>query len=550
MSSGTYYDFAIIGTGAGGGTLAYALAPTGKRILVLERGGYLPREKENWDPREVFVHERYHTTEMWYDKAGKPFRPGTNYYVGGNTKLYGAVLLRFREGDFGKVRHHGGISPAWPLSYTDFAPYYTQAERLYGAHGERGSDPTEPPSDDPFPFPAVRHESRLQEVFDGLKAQGLHPFPLPVGVRLDEEHPERSPCIKCDTFDGFPCLVDAKYDAHTTCILPALQHPNVTLLTHAFVTRLDTDPTGRTVTGIQVERRGQVEEYTADIVVVACGAINSAALLLRSASEQHPNGLANGSGQVGRNYMCHNNSAILTISRKPNPSKFTKTIGLNDWYWDSGDAGFPYPLGHIQTLGKSLPGQLEGDAPSLRIPGVGLTLEYMTQHSVDWWITTEDLPDPNNRVELTTAGDVMLSYAPNNTEPHRRLLAKLRHAMEHVEGGMTHFIPQAVYLSKQIPLAGVAHQNGTVRFGADQGTSVLDVNCKAHDLDNLYVVDGSFFPSSTSSNPSLTIIANALRVADHLRGRIGQVARETVATAPGGRVAAASPGLPGMGAGE
>jgi choline dehydrogenase-like flavoprotein len=518
MATNNHYDVAIIGTGAGGGTLAYALAPSGKRILILERGDWLPREKENWDPRAVFVKERYHTTEIWYDKNGKPFRPGTNYFVGGNTKVYGAVLLRFRERDFEAVHHHDGISPEWPLKYGDFAPYYTKAERLYGAHGQRGTDPTEPPCDDPFPFPAVKHEPRIQEVYDGLQRQGLHPFPLPVGVRLDEENRHLSQCIKCDTFDGFPCLVDGKYDSATTCIIPALQHNNVTLITNAFVTRLDTDPNGREVTGIHVTRNGEREVYSADIVVVACGAINSAALLLRSANDKHPSGLANSSDQVGRNYMCHNNSAILAISRKPNPSKFTKTIGLNDFYWDADDVD--YPLGHIQTLGKSLPQQLEGDAPSLKIPGVGLTLDYIAKHAVDWWITTEDLPDPNNRVQLTSAGDIMLSYKPNNVEPHRRLLAKLKQAMEHVEGGMTHFIPQSVYLSKQIPLAGVAHQNGTCRFGTDPYTSVLDVNCKTHDLDNLYVVDASFFPSSTSSNPSLTIIANALRVGDHLIERL------------------------------
>jgi choline dehydrogenase-like flavoprotein len=526
-TNGRHYDLAIIGTGAGGGTLAYALAGSGRRILVLERGGWLPREKENWDPRAVFKHERYHTTETWYDRQGKPFRPGTNYYVGGNTKLYGAVLLRFRERDFEEIRHYDGISPAWPLKYADFEPYYAQAERLYGAHGERGIDPTEPPACGPFPFPGVKNEPRLQEVYEGLQQQGLEPFPLPVGVRLNEEDPLKSPCIKCDTFDGFPCLVDGKYDSDTTCIRPALQHGNVTLLTEAKVERLDTDPSGRQVTSIRVERRGEQLEFSADIVVVACGAINSAALLLRSADDKHPNGLANSSDQVGRNYMCHNNSAMLAVSRKVNDSKFTKTIGVNDYYWGADD--FEYPLGHIQTLGKSHPGELEGDAPSLLLPGVGMTLEYMARHSVDWWMTTEDLPDPENRVSLTRDGQIMLSYTPNNQEPHKRLHGKLRHAMEHVEGGMTHLLPRSVYLRKQIPIAGVAHQNGTCRFGTDPQTSVLDVNCKAHDLDNLYVVDSSFFPSSTSCNPSLTIIANALRVGDHLLERLGGAKREAVA---------------------
>lgn len=518
MSTATHYDVAIIGSGAGGGTLAYTLAPFGTRILILERGGWLPREKENWDARAVFGQERYHTTEMWYDKNNEPFRPGTNYYVGGNTKVYGAVLFRFRAQDFEEVHHYDGISPAWPLSYTDFAPYYTKAEQIYSVHGQRGTDPVEPPCSDPYPFPPLSHEPRIQEIYDDFARQGLRPFPLPVGIRLDEQNPHLSECIRCNTFDGFPCLVNAKADAHTSCILPALRHPNVTLVTQARVTRLSTDPSGRRVTTIQVARNGTLEQYSADIVVVACGAINSAALLLRSANDRHPHGLANSSGLVGRNYMCHNNSAILTISRKPNPSKFTRTFGVNDYYWRADD--FDYPLGHFSTLGKSLPEQLEGDAPSLLIPGVRMTLEFMASHSVDWWATTEDLPDPDNGVELTPTGEIMLSYAPNNTEPHRRLLAKLRTAMERVEGGMSHFIPQSVYLSKKIPLAGVAHQCGTCRFGADPKTAVLDVNCKAYDLDNLYVVDASFFPSSSSVNPALTVMANAVRVGDRLLDRL------------------------------
>jgi choline dehydrogenase-like flavoprotein len=531
MASSSHYDVSVIGSGAGGGTLAHALADSGKRILILERGTWLPREKENWDAREVFVKQRYHTPEMWRDRDGRVFRPGTNYWVGGNTKLYGAVLLRFREADFGQVHHRDGISPEWPLKYADFAPYYDRAERLYGVHGQRGTDSSEPPASGDFPFPPVRHEPRMQEVFDCLHNQGLHPFPLPVGVRLDEDNRHASECIKCDTFDGFPCLTNGKYDADTTCVRPALQYPNVSLLTEAFVSRLRTDPTGRQVTAVDVEHPSGPMQLSADIVVVSCGAINSAALLLRSADERHPNGLANASDQVGRNYMSHNNSAILSVSSKPNPSKFTKTIGVNDFYFESADAAYPYPLGHIQTLGKSLPGQLEGDAPSLRVPGIGLTLEYMAHHSIDWWITTEDLPRPDNRVELNGSGEIVLSYAPNNTESHHRLLAKLKDAMEHVEGGITHFIHQSVYLSKQIPLAGVAHQNGTVRFGTDPRTSVLDLNCKAHDLDNLYVVDASFFPSSTSCNPSLTIIANALRVADHLQERLGVIGQPWVTAA-------------------
>src|ERR671936_1815581 len=323
MATNGHYDVIIIGTGAGGGTLAHALAGTGKRILLLERGNWLPREKQNWDVREVFINERYHATELWYDKQGKPFRPHTNYNVSGNTKVYGSILFRFREKDFTAVRHYDGISPAWPITYQDLAPYYSRAEQLYAVHGERGSDPTEPLSADPYPWPAMSHEPRMQEVNEGLRRQGIQTFSLPVGILLDEANPETSTCIRCDTFDGFPCPINAKADAATMCVIPALRHPNVSLLTEAFVTRLRTDPTGRSVTAVDVQHPSGPMQLSADIVVVACGAVNTAALLLRSANDKHPNGLANASDQVGRNYMCHNHSAILAVSRKVNDSKFT-----------------------------------------------------------------------------------------------------------------------------------------------------------------------------------------------------------------------------------
>jgi choline dehydrogenase-like flavoprotein len=280
------YDVIIIGSGAGGGTLAHRLAPSGKRILILERGNYLPREAENWSTEAVFAGDRYKARETWHDQDGKPFHPGIHYWVGGNTKMYGAVLLRLRERDFEAVQHADGISPAWPLSYQDFASYYTEAERLYHVHGERGSDPTEPPSADPYPHPAVSHEPRIQQLADDLTRAGHRPFPLPVGIMLNEARPHDSACIRCATCDGYPCLVQAKADAHVVCVKPALQYPNVSLLTGAYVDRIDTSVTGREASEIVVRRNGEEERYGADIVVVAAGAINSAALLLRSASRQ------------------------------------------------------------------------------------------------------------------------------------------------------------------------------------------------------------------------------------------------------------------------
>jgi choline dehydrogenase-like flavoprotein len=514
------FDVIIIGSGAGGGTLAYRLAPSGLRILLVERGDNVRRELENWSSKEVFVNARYKTKEEWICKDGTSFHPGQHYYVGGQTKFYGAILFRMRERDFGEVRHHGGISPGWPISYDDLEPYYTEAERLYYVHGERGEDPTEPWASSPYPWPAASHEPRIQKLHDDLERAGRRPFHLPVGVKLDEENPEQSVCVRCTRLDGFPCLVDGKADAQTCAVRPALDYPNVQLLTRAYVDRLVTAADGRTVTGVEIERDGMRETFNADVVVVSAGAVNSAALLLRSANDLHPHGLANSSDQVGRNYMCHINSAMIALSREPNPTRFQKTLGLNDFYWGADDVD--YPLGHIQMLGKSDGWILRAGAPKFTPTPL---LEYVSRHAVDFWLTTEDLPSPDNRVLVDRQGRIHLHYTDRNTEPHRRLLGKLKQLLPML-GCREHLIPNQVIRDERIPVAGVAHQCGTVRFGDDPAESVLDVNCKAHDLDNLYVVDASFFRSSSAVNPALTVMANALRVGDHLIDRLG------AATAP------------------
>jgi choline dehydrogenase-like flavoprotein len=513
-----HYDLIIIGTGAGGGTLAWRLAPTGKRILLLERGGYLPREPQNWDSHEVFTNERYLSGEQWYDNDGAAFRPHQQYFVGGNTKFYGAILFRLRERDFGEVQHYGGISPAWPIGYDELEPYYSEAEELYLVHGQAGEDPTEPRRSGPFPHPPVSHEPRIQQLADDFARSGHRPFHLPVGVDLDETDPERGRCVRCDRFDGFPCLADGKADAHVRAVRPALTHDNVTLRTHAKVEALRTDASGRSVTEVVVDRRGAREVYSADVVVVSCGAANSAALLLKSATDRHPDGLANGSGQVGRNYMAHINSGVIAISQTPNPTKFQKTLGINDYYWGSEDSDLP--LGHIQMLGKSDRDILRGGAPWFA-PNVAL--DYLARHAIDFWITTEDLPHPENRVTVDRAGAIHLSKTYHNLEAHRRLLAKLKSLMGPL-GCHDTAVPGWSILDQRIPLAGVAHQCGTVRFGTDPRTSVLDPDCRAHEVDNLYVVDTSFFPSSSAVNPALTAMANALRVGDRLAQRLGGAA--------------------------
>src|SRR6266542_532544 len=530
----THYDVIIIGSGAGGGTLAYQLAPSGKRILLLERGDYVRREKDNWSSRAVNVDAKYHTKEIWQDKDGKPLHPHTNYYVGGNTKFYGAALFRLRKQDFGEIRHHGGVSPAWPIGYDEIEPYYTTAEHLYQVHGERGVDPTEPWASAPYRFPAVQHEPRIQQLHDDLSANGLRPFHVPLGIMLDESDPRKSRCIRCETCDGFPCLIHAKSDAQVICVDPALEHPNVTLVTNARVTRLLTSPSGREIAGVAVQRNGAEEVFSGDIVVSSCGAINSAALLLRSATDRHPNGLANASGVVGRHYMGHVNSVLLAISKSPNPTVFQKTLGVNDFYF--GDDEYEYPMGNIQMVGKSQAEMYKGEKPIETKLAPTFALKDIATHAVDFWLSTEDLPLPENRVTLEKDGNVKLAYEPSNEESGKRLYHKLKSMLGHLGMNEDHLIPRHAYLKTTIPVAGVAHQAGTCRMGIDPAMSVVDANCKAHELDNLYVVDTSVFPSIGAVNPALTAMANALRVGDHLLGRMGATATAggALPTASGG----------------
>jgi choline dehydrogenase-like flavoprotein len=512
------YDVIIIGSGAGGGTLARQLAPTGKRILILERGDWLMREALNWDAKSVFVGNRYISPETWYDRDGKPFQPQVHYFVGGATKMYGAALYRLRREDFGELREYDGVSPAWPISYEDMEPYYTRAEQMYNVHGARGVDPTEPPASAPYPYPPVTNEPRIQQLFDDLKAAGLHPFPAPCGVMLNEQDVANSDCIRCRTCDGFPCLLHAKSDAEVLGVRPALKYPNVTLLRNSKVVKLNTTSSGTSIKEVIVERDAETETFRADIVVVACGAANSAKLLLMSANDKHPNGLANGSDQVGRNYMFHNSMAVLAISHEPNLTFFQKTLAINDFYF--GTDGFDFPLGNIQMVGKSVGEMYKGEKPlETALAPIGL-LDDVARHAVDFWLATEDLPDTNNRISVDQHRKTTLSYTPNNQTPKQRLYDMLKAMLPRLGMNPDHLIPHNAYLKTDIPIAGVAHQAGTCRFGKDPRSSVLDINCKAHELDNMYVVDTSFFVSIGAVNPSLTAMANAIRVGEHIASRL------------------------------
>jgi choline dehydrogenase-like flavoprotein len=512
------YDVIIVGSGAGGGTLAHRLAPSGKRILLLERGDWLPRELENWLAQSVFVENRYVSPETWYDAKGKPFQPQIHYFVGGATKLYGAALYRLRREDFGELHHHDGISPAWPISYDELEPYYTQAEQLYQVHGARGEDPTEPDASAPYPHPAVSHEPRIQQLSDDLAAAGYHPFHAPCGILLDETNPPYSTCIRCANCDGFPCAVHAKSDAEVIGVRPALEHPNVTLLTNARAVRLSTNAEGTAVAEVVVEHDGETKAFTGGLVVVSCGAANSAKLLLESANDKHPNGLANGSDQVGRNFMFHDSRAVLALSREENPTVYQKTLGLNDFYLGTDDSD--YPLGNVQMVGKSQAPMFRGEKPVETRLAPQWSLERIARHAIDFWLSTEDLPSPDNRVTVDADGKLTLSYAETNAEAKKRLYEKVKSILGELDMNPGHLVHRFAYMKTEIPVAGCAHQAGTCRFGADPATSVLDTNCRAHEVDNLYVVDTSFFPSIGAVNPALTAMANALRVGDHLLARL------------------------------
>jgi choline dehydrogenase-like flavoprotein len=556
------YDAIVIGTGAGGGTLALHLAKAGKKILVLERGSFLPQEKLNWDTSAVFLDNRYHTSEVWQDKDGKDLHPQQAYYVGGQTKVYGAALFRMRAEDFGVIRHKGGISPAWPISYADLEPYYTRAEELFDVHGDLGDapsvpggfgssfDPTEPFHSKPYPYPALANEPRMQTIEQDVRRLGINTFPIPLGLKRDESDPLASRCVRCDTCDGYPCLVHAKSDADINCIRQIMRLPNVTLRTNSRVTRLVTNATGTAVTAVEVVHSGDgagIATYSAGFFALCAGAVNSAVLLLASANDRHPRGLANSSDQVGRNFMYHQADALLAISTDLNKDAYTKTWGTNDFYLRDSDESYPYPLGQVQPVGSFHFEMMKGDAPPLTPDFV---LEAMKHRSVPWWLTTEDLPDPENRVTIhnTTplsaeavqpgnrgahpSGDtgrvnesepvtnaaphrIQLSYTPNNVESFERLKDRWVDVLKRA-GHATAHLPLHAYFKKRIPIEGVGHQNGTCRMGTDPASSVLDVHCKAHQLDNLYVVDASCFVSASAVNPSLTIIANAIRVAEHL----------------------------------
>jgi choline dehydrogenase-like flavoprotein len=504
-----HYDVIVIGTGAGGGTLVHQLALAGREVLVLERGSWLPQEKQNWDASEVFTRQRYVSADTWLDRDGKPFQPGIGYWVGGQTKFYGAALFRLRPSDFAAHATGSGLSTGWPVSYADFEPYYSAAEQLYQVHGRHGDDPTEGPWSRQYPFPGVSHSPRIAQIAGDLSAAGYQPFTAPSAVMLNEADPGKSKCIRCSTCDGHPCQVHAKADAEVIAVRPVMGLPNVTLITNCEVKGIV--PASRNqVNGVYARVNGTGEFFHADTVVLAAGAVNTAKILLAS-------GLANNSGQVGRNYMCHVSRAVMAVDRVPNWTTFQKTLALNDFYHADPEAGRFFPLGGIQMVGKSCAAAMRSES-RLAALMPEWPLAKIARHAVDFWLTTEDIADPRNRVSLR--GDqVQLSYAPNNQPAAHELYRELRVLMNRLGIVSHHVLDKSVFASHGIGLSGVAHQAGTCRMGADPASSVTDAWGRCHDLENLYIADASVMPSVGAVNPALTVMAHALRVSDRLTGR-------------------------------
>jgi choline dehydrogenase-like flavoprotein len=495
-----HFDIVIIGSGAGGGTVARALATSSARILLLERGDFVPQEPENWDPVAVWKHLRYRVTERWLDRHGREFRPYTHYCVGGNTKFWGSVLYRLRREDFEEVELADGVSPAWPIGYEDLAPYYEQAEQLFQVRGQHGVDPTEPPRG-PYPHDPVPHAPVIAAIVERLREMGLHPSVLPLGLLRPGA---RDGCVLCDTCNSFPCRIHAKSDTDVCCVREAIRQPGVSLWTNALARRLVTNAAGTKIEAVDVERDGTVVRVESPLVIVSCGAVNSAALLLRSANAKHRAGLANSSGLVGKRYMAH----LATMMQgfhpfRVNETVFQKTVAVNDFYLRGTD-GRP-PLGQIQSQGRTHGVMAQTVAPWMPL----WAYNAWVARGVDWLAMSEDLPRDDNRVTVEKDGRIRVHYQPNNLDAHTRLVGEMKRILKRL--GFW------VVVAHSHRDRNTTHQCGTACFGKDPRSSVLDEFCRTHDLENLFVVDASFFPSSAAVNPGLTIAAQALRVADHIK---------------------------------
>ena len=494
-------DVVIIGSGVGGASVAHQLVGTGAKVLILERGEALPREAQNADPDAVFLQNRYRTRDEWQDATGRTYRPGQYYFVGGHTKFYGTAMFRFRSDDFAQQTTDEGTSPAWPVGYSDLEAHYDAAERLFGVRGQAGQDPTEPPRAAPFAHAPVPHEPVIADMAERLGRAGLRPFHMPSAI----DYGPGGRCQRCGTCDAFACRFDAKGDADTRILRPLLGHPDVTLWTGAQVMRLIADADGSRIVAAEIRREGETTRIEAPLFVLSAGAINSALILLRSASEAHPVGLANRSGVVGRYLMNHHLTGLMGVRPlRPNDTRFPKTLSVNDFY--HGIPGDGSARGNIQMLGNIGGAMIRSAYPA----APRWAANWLGRHSVDFLTMSEDLPNRDSRVRLLGNGGVEVDYRPGGTRGHDRFVRHVRRLLRQIGFPFV--------LRHSFGIEAPSHQCGTVRMGTDPGLSALNPLCRAHDHPNLYVVDAGFFPSSAALNPALTVAAQALRVGDHIAG--------------------------------
>lgn len=487
-------DVIIIGSGMGGATLAAVLAPSGRRILILERGEHLRPSPQDRDTTAIFADGVFRTDEEWLDGKDTPFNPGNYYNVGGNSKFYGAALIRYRKPDFEVRQHSGGTSPGWPISYDDLAPDYQAAEEMYAVRGVTGQDPTEPPHAQAYPHSPVPDEPDIAALRERLKAAGLHPSTIPLGVDLD-----RWLAAGLTTWDAYPNTCGGKMDAETCGLKVALSYPNVELRTGCHVTALMTSAEGR-ITSVVIANDDQTEKLSAPIIVVAAGAVQTAALLLASANEHWPTGLANCSDQVGRNFMNHNCSAVLALHPlRRNRTIYQKTLMLNDFYLGSENEP---PLGNVQMLGK-ITGPIL--AANSNLPNWLANL--IAARSFDFYAMSEDLPDPNSRVTLKD-GQIRLDWRRSNWEAHVSLVTRLKQVLRQ--------IGFPIVVSQPFDRRTPSHQCGTARMGSDPKLSVVNTFCRSHDHANLFIVDASVLATSAAVNPALTVAALAHRAGRHI----------------------------------
>ncbi len=498
MRASEYADVLVIGSGMGGATFAAGLAPSGASIVVLERGERLVDSASARDARAIFQRGVFRPRETWLDQAGQAFNPGNYYCVGGNSKLYGGVLIRYRLTDFGPIQYAEGATPGWPFDYAEIEPWYGRAEALYQVRGRLGEDPTEPPHSTPYEYPPVADEPPIAALRERLKRLGLHPFSLPLGVDIDKWLARAA-----TPWDAFPDTGTGKMDAETCALQLATAHANVELRTGARVLQIDTDPAGRQIEGVVYQWQGETRRMRAGVVGLAAGAVNSAAILLASANGAMPNGLANRTDQVGRHFMNHNTSAALAIDpRNVNASIYQKTIGLNDFYLDDGSGG--PPLGNVQLLGK-----ISGAILKSRLRYVPeAVLARLARHSVDFYLMSEDLPSADSRVQLR-GSRILLDWRPSNMAAQKGLVARMRTILR--AAGFP------LVLVKPFDRRTPSHQCGTLRMGADPRHAVVDSRGRSFDHPNLFVVDAGVLPTSAAVNPSLTIAALALRCAAYVR---------------------------------